>query len=296
MISPSPGPKSLSIPILFIAFLLSWVASADTGFETAPEGDHFVYIPEQPPAHILVVAHGMLADDGAAVKTAAKYLSRWTGYADKHGLIVIAPVFDTARFGNLRGGYGGYRNLFGRHVAADRFVNNLVDRYAALTTSRDRRFYLYGHSAGGQFANRYTVTHPERIIRTVVSAAGRYSYPTRAARWPYGAGDFKQTIQWSDGASTRVDVSRSLTSYAQAATRITVVVGGKDTRAQPRRPAHRGSTRIEIAQSWAEAMNRNAREHGIAGTVEVQVVPGIGHSSSRLTPHCARVLLRADGS
>ncbi|WP_157209914.1 hypothetical protein [Marinimicrobium agarilyticum] len=276
--------------LIFILLCLSLPVNADVIHEMDREGDHFVYVPDETPKHILVISHGMLSKGEAASDVANRYISRWVKYAEKYELLLIAPVFDTPRFGNLGGGYGGYRNLFGKYIAADEFVNKLVNRYSVRTTSGSKRFYLYGHSAGGQFVNRYVVTHPDNIIHAVVSAAGRYSYPTKSSKWPYGAGNLFKAITWKDGSRSRVAITRSLRNYALAAGKVSIVIGSEDTKRQPKRPAHSGNTRIEIANSWAREMNRNSKRYGLEGAVNVNVIKGIGHSSSALTPYCANVL------
>ncbi|XPF94462.1 hypothetical protein ACM9HF_00185 [Colwellia sp. RE-S-Sl-9] len=282
--------------LIFIGVCLSLSLNAEVIQKRNNEGDHFVYIPEETPKNILVIAHGMLSKRDKASDVAKKYISRWIKYADKYGLLLIAPVFDTSRFGNLGGGFGGYRNLFGKYVPADEFVNKLVSRYSFQTSSGSKRFYLYGHSAGGQFVNRYVVTHPNKVIHAVVSAAGRYSYPTTSSKWPYGAGNLSKSLKWKDGSTNKVFITKSLRNYALAAKKVSIVIGSKDIKTQPKRPAHSGNTRIEIANSWARAMNQNAKRYGVNGIVNVNVIQGIGHSSSALTPHCADVLFGSSGT
>lgn len=282
--------------LIFIGIFLSLSANADIIHEKSLEGDFYAYIPDQTPKNILVIAHGMLSKSDKASDVAKKYLSRWIRYADEYGLLLIAPVFDTPRFGNLGGGFGGYRNLFGKYTSADTFINKIVNRYSIKTSSGNNRFYLYGHSAGGQFVNRYVVTHPERIIRAVISAAGRYSYPTTSSKWPYGAGNLSKTLKWNDGTKKRVNITKPLRKYALAARKVSIVIGSKDIKTQPKRPAHIGNTRIEIANSWANQMNNNAKRYGVDGSVNVHVIPDIGHSSSKLTPHCVKALFGGLGT
>lgn len=69
---------------------------------------------------------------------------------------------------------------------------------------------------------------------------------------------------------------------------ITVVVGTADTEPQPPRAAHPGGTRLEYARHWVEAMTRIASDR--KGRVRLVTVPGVGHSSSRLTPACQGAL------
>ena len=282
--------------LIFIGIFLSLSVNAEISHEKSIEGDFYVYIPDKTPKNILVIAHGMLSKKDNASDVARKYLSRWIRYADEYGLLIIAPVFDTSRFGNLSGGFGGYRNLFGKYTPADTFVNKIVNRYSTRTISGSKRFYLYGHSAGGQFVNRYVVTHPEKVIRAVISAAGRYSYPTTSSKWPYGAGTLSKTLKWKDGTKNRVSITKNLRNYALAANKVSIVIGSKDIKKQPKRPAHIGNTRIELANSWTNQMNENAKRYGVSGNVSVHVIPGIGHSSSKLTPHCVNLLMYAKES
>ena len=260
-------------------------------FHAAVEGDHYIYFPSFIPKNILVVAHGMYGENESAKEVAKRFIERWMSYADEHGLIVIAPVFDDERFGALSQGYGGYRGLFGKHVSADKFVNNLVNQYTQNTSEKSEKFYLYGHSAGGQFTNRYVVTHPQKIIKAVVSAAGRFSYPDKKVTWPYGAGNLTKTIYWDNGyTSQNVEITKTLSNYALAASKVTIVVGSADIESQPSRPGHVGTTRIEFAQSWARSMNNTANAYNMPATIEVRVIDGIGHNSRRLTPYCAAAL------
>jgi len=137
------------------------------------------------------------------------------------------------------------------------------------------------------------VRHPERIIRAVLSAPGRYSYPDPAVAWPYGAGHLNRQVSWSGDHSNKESVSPDLDSYALAASLpVVIVIGSDDLEPQPRRKAHVGNNRLDFAHSWAEAMNRHAKRSGLAGRVSVIEVEGVGHSSALLTPAAAAYLLQ----
>lgn len=277
--------------VFFVLFFISCFSHAELQYHESRNGDHYVYIPKIAAKNILVIAHGMYKESESPRYVAKRFIGRWHSYADKYGLLLIAPVFDDERFGALSQGYGGYRNLFGKHIPADKFVNGLVDKYARYTSSKSHKFYLYGHSAGGQFTNRYVVTHPQRILRATISAAGRFSYPSKDIKWPYGAGDLSKKIKWDNGAIVnRERVTKSLFNYALAAAKIAIVIGSRDTKPQPSRRGHIGTTRIDYSQSWAKAMNKNARMYGKEGKVSVNIVNGIGHDSKKLTRYCADIL------
>jgi len=266
-------------------------STAETRFVPTPEGDHFYYQPAEAAQDILVIAHGTRGKNETAQQTAQTFLNRWTHFAETHAVALIVPVFDDARFGNTGGGYGGYRGLFGKHVPADDFVIDLVTAYQADHALPQDPFLLYGHSAGGQFVIRFLVRHPNRVRRAVTSAPGRYSYPSRSAPWPYGAGPLTRSITWPDGTTQAIRVEGVLRDYANAAGKVHVIVGSQDTKPQPQRPLHLGKNRVEFARSWVTAMNESARRFGAAGRARVTVIPGIGHNSRALTPHAQRYIL-----
>ncbi len=256
----------------------------------SPYGQYYQYISNTLTAkpRILVIVHGSLSEDVPAIDLAGRFIRRWMGTADRENLILIAPAFDKDDYQS----YGGYRGLFGRDVGADVFVNTLVDRLVPEVPSLTGAFYLYGHSAGGQFTIRYCVRHPDRIVKAVASAPGRYAFPDPSAPWPYGAGHFERKMKYGNPAYSKyVRIDPDYDGWVRASQLpITIVVGSNDTGEQPKRPGHRGRTRIALAMNWAEDMNTLARYRGKTGRVRVKVIEGIGHNSERLTPHCVSEL------
>jgi len=269
--------------VILMVLCLPVSTTAQTSFIQSIEGDHYFYRPSGQVRDVLVVAHGTLIRDTTARQTAHRYLVRWSGFAEENGLALVVPVFDDARFGNQGDGYGGYRGLFGKLVPADNFVTALVHSHQVTLGMPQQPFYLYGHSAGGQFSIRFLVQHPELVAGAVVTAPGRFSYPTISADWPYGARRLTREILWNDGTRTPINRVGALRRYAQAAASIHVIVGSEDLATQPTRPAHIGENRVELAQSWVKAMNLNALRYGLYGGAGVQILAGSGHNSIELT-------------
>jgi len=271
---------------------------ADTGPGGVPAGQvlerhtdfgaYALYVPEAhaPPLDVLVLVHGTPSNPEEVPSLARRFLERWVELADERGLILVAPAFDQPNFGSISGLYGGYRGLNGRHIGADEFVHVILDSVAAVNPGQDPRFYLYGHSAGGQFTNRYLVRHPDRIRAALISAAGRFAFPDPDAPWHFGMDSIERSIEGPEPGEERLlQVTPEPDGWVRAATLpVTVLVGDLDTDPQPSRPGQLGVTRIEIAQHWVDAMNDLAREHGETGRVRFVIVPGVGHNSAALTP------------
>ena len=258
------------------------------------KGHYHVFIPRAEPKRILVIAHGTPGKGETAIGLAEKFIKRWTDFAKKKKLLLISVAFDRRNFGSEgKHGYGGYRGLFGREIGADEYVIQLVEEFKNYCSVRDGRFLLYGHSAGGQFLNRFCVAHPERIAGAVASAPGRFAFPTDSARWPYGAGRFEREISWSETEKPKVIVEPNIEKFKLAATLpIAIMYGENDLDKQPKRDAHPGTTRIDYGRGWVDAMNElgGLQNHSI----KLKLEPDVGHSSSRLTVPCQKELLKLD--
>jgi hypothetical protein len=262
-------------------------------------GTYHVYLPvsigESP--DIAVVVHGTPDDQHKAQDIARIYLEWWVPVAEERGVIIISPAFDQENFGGKYGPLGGYRALQGREIGADEWVGQIVDRYQSEFGSEDNRFYLYGHSAGGQFTVRYMVMHPERIKGAVISAAGRYAWPDPDVPWPNGMGRLQETLHWPGGdLAVAVDVQPDPAGWlAVAQLSVTVVVGLNDTELQPDVPGQSAGSRVEIGSRWVNQMNDYAEVYGESGRIELSIVPGVGHSALGLTPYCQEILFEQVG-
>ncbi|MEP1537448.1 MAG: alpha/beta hydrolase [Paracoccaceae bacterium] len=280
--------------LLFILIVVLWTgpAFADLKFIETRAGDYYTYQPKSGTQRILVIAHGTRAESERATTTARRYLDRWIEFAEKHQMKLIVPVFDDARFGNRKGGYGGYRGLFGKVKSADTFVLELLEEAKSHPQLNDAPAYLYGHSAGGQFAVRFGVKHPSVFYHTVLSAPGRYSFPDLEIPWPYGAGKMTRRTTWS-GSDTQTEISGGapLINYSNLIGRVSVVVGALDLDPQPKRPGHLPGTRIDTAHAWATAMSKaDQLQRRGPQRIIIDVIPEVGHNSRALTPHAMKVL------
>ncbi len=291
--------RRTAITLAFVFALFSFPAPAEPVQAQKGEvqkietehGDYLQYVPNSfdGSPRVLLVAHGTVKATGpTALYWADAFIQRWLDFAEKHRAVVIAPAFDMHRYQSS----GGYRGLFGREIGADEFATRAVDRLKAIIPNFDGRFYLYGHSAGGQFAVHYAVVHPERLHQVVLSAPGRYPFPDRNVPWPYGAGRMEFDFPYTEPDEQKhVVVEPDLNGWIKATEiPITIFVGSEDTSEQPERPGQLGTTRIEFARNWAEAMNKLAREHGHRPRVRVRIINGARHGSKVLTSVCQNVI------
>jgi pimeloyl-ACP methyl ester carboxylesterase len=262
------------------------------------DGSYLQYIPSRPvaPPQMLVLVHGSLGPGETVLN--GDLINRWIPFAEEMGLILITPAFDQENYGGEGGPAGGYRGLFGRKVRADEFLNSIINQYQLLSDKFDGRFYLYGHSAGGQFAGRYMVMHPDRILGGVISAAGSFAYPNPDWAWGNGMGPLKRAMRWPGAdKDTLVDIKPDPVGWVKAGgLPISIVVGAIDldlTADYSKKSDQKGDNHVERAQSWFEDMKELCKKHKQAFHMQLVIVPKAGHSSRGLTPASMRAIADA---
>jgi pimeloyl-ACP methyl ester carboxylesterase len=249
-------------------------------------GRYVQYIPRtlREPAAVLLLVHGTPGSEETALEVAEDFAAGFISIAKRKGLILLAPAFDQRNFGGRAGPGGGYRGLFGREIGADEFVNEIVARSEASVPTFDGTFYLYGHSAGGQFVSRYAVLHPGRLRAAVISAAGSYAFPNPQAAWADGMLPLQRMMAWDgDVESKAVDIRPDPNGWLEAAQLpITVLVGDGDDTEMFQSPTQKGTSMKDRARCWVEQMNALAESHGKVGRVRLVIAPAAGHDSREL--------------
>ena len=240
------------------------------------------YVPDAP-RHILVLAFGYpwpdrMASDVKILSYVRMNLARWTRFADRSHILLIAPALGGTNFFD-------FRALGGRLIGPDIFVDALVDGPANQVIPGLRgRFCLYGHSAGAQFAARYVIAHPERLECAVLSAPSTYPMPLSSVSWPFGMAP-------SDGGARSEIESKN---WVEAATdaRITVIVGSNDLERRPEAPGQVGETRLSRGQAWVESMQALASSHGRPSHLSFTEIAGVDHDESSMAKAARRLLER----
>lgn len=226
---------------------------------------------------IVFVMHGMN-------RNAAAYREPWIPLADAYGFVLVLPEFSKEFYpGSALYNLGNAAGPVGvpRPVARWDFsqIERLFDEVKRRTGNKTSRYYIYGHSAGGQFVHRMVLLLPSaRIQHAVAANAGWYTMPTFDTGWPYGL---------RRAPATRDKLRKAFE------TRMTILLGDRDTNPEdpqlnqlPRAVAQgphrfaRGHTFYETAQQEAEALDTTLNW-------DLREVPGVGHSNGGMAPAAA---------
>ncbi|MBV1786826.1 alpha/beta hydrolase [Marinobacterium sp. D7] len=213
---------------------------------------------EQRPDRLLVAVHGIS-------RNYRSQAAAFRSMADRLGVCLIAPLFDTEHFPN-------YQRLAAKpgQRRADQAFSMLLLVWQTARSLPELKIHLFGYSGGAQFAHRYACLYPERIATLSACSAGWYTLPSPEIPYPYG---LKNWPRWLS------------TPRADEFIRLPVLglVGELDCQrdASLRKSARldrcQGGNRIERIEAWIAHINRRRSELGITSQALLQLMPGLGH-------------------
>lgn len=108
-------------------------------------------------ARIVFVIHGH-------GKNAEGYRDVWIEHADKYKFIVVAPLFDPEQWAGSAYSCGSVMGKDGKFQDASLWsfnvVEHLFDAIKGATGNQNAKYFIYGHSEGGQFVHRLVLLLP----------------------------------------------------------------------------------------------------------------------------------------
>ena len=224
-----------------------------------PTTEYYCYAPagSKEGSRVLAVIHGI---SGRALD----YAQVFAPYCEDHGVVLLVPHFaehhrDFQRLGRQ-----------GRGPRADEILHQCLSEVGTLTGANVGQIYLFGYSAGAQFAHRYVMAHPHRVAGAVLAASGWYTFPDPEQRFPYGIRPTRKLrgVRFTPEEFLKVPME--------------VLVGSEDVdsmnlRSTTRVMNQQGPNRVERARRWVAAMQETAAACGLPAVTTYTEVPGITH-------------------
>lgn len=142
-----------------------------------------------PATRVVLIMHGRS-------RNADDYVDGWASWAARNDYIAVAPRFDDddwpeARgynFGNVFTGDDGSGARNPEEGWSFTVVEGIHRQVVSAFGLADRRYDLWGHSAGGQFVHRFVLFKPRAPLRLAIAAnAGVYMLPDLGIDFPFGA-------------------------------------------------------------------------------------------------------------
>ncbi len=228
---------------------------------------YLVYAPtdygQGAPHDLLISVHGTFG-------SADRYMEIVRERADAENMMVVAPWFDAATFpsfDNLN-----LDNIGIGQPRSDLRLLEIVDALGAYTSVNTEKLYLYGHSKGGQFVQRFVFAHPDRVARAAPCASGIYLAPEEETKGGYGE-MFPYGAEPNPFAPDLAD----RTFEGLVAAPIIFFVGTQDPR-------------LLDAHRFVRESQLRAHKEGYIPRIEVRLLPDVGHDGSQTFPPAADFL------
>ncbi|MBR0670315.1 alpha/beta hydrolase [Neoroseomonas soli] len=232
-----------------------------------------------PDSPVVFVQHGM-------GRNGDEYRDFWIEAADRHGLLILAPTFSAETHpGAETYNNGGVLDDAGAITPAQGWAYHIPARIFALLreagVTRRTQAFLFGHSAGSQFAHRMaSLTDRSPFCAIGCGNAGWYSLPTLDRRFPEGLGGL---------GLADADLE------AWLAYPLLILAGDADTETSgPSLPSNpeavvQGPHRFARAHNFLAFARSEAARRGVPCHWRMEMVPGIGHDGNAMSKVCAAI-------
>lgn len=222
---------------------------------------------------LLLVFHGKQ-------RNAETYCSDAAPLADRRGLLVAVPLFDEERFPNDAYSQTGGVMKDGRVQPRSQWtfarVPEIIDAVRKSEHEPELPVYVFGHSAGGQFAMRMAAISPVGAKRIVAANPGSTLFARRD--WPFGYG--------FGGLPGPMGSDDALRRYLAAP--LTIYLGlddndpGHHALDQSENAAAQGGHRVERGRNCHDFAEKLAAERGWPFRWRKVEVAGIGHDGKAM--------------
>ena len=246
--------------------------------------DVFYYAPERDlrMSRILVVMPGR-------GRNADEYRDEWLEHAAREDALLLVPEFPDDSYSVAEYNLGNVVDESGGVVPKDEWTFSVIEALYEYVSgevhSDEPGYYLYGHSAGGQFVHRFMLYMDDNsVLRSVSANSGWYTVPDPEVDFPYGLRD--------GPTEDDEDVERMVGAP------LTVLLGTDDN--DPDSDGLRsdvgsreqGATRLDRGFFFFRSGQQSAEQLGASFAWELEMVNGIGHSNAEMAAAAATALFR----
>lgn len=230
---------------------------------------------------IVMVMHGRNRNGG-------DYRDWWVSSAEEYGALIVAPEFSEAQYAHPHEyNYAAMVDAGGRARPRGDWlfpaIDHVFDDARGRAGGQAQRYFLFGHSAGGQLVHRMiTFAWSPRIERAVAANSGSYTLPALDEDFPFGL------------RGTGLSESARREVFARP---LLVLLGENDVdpddESLPRDPGamRQGAHRFARGSHYYEVGRREAQRLGVPLGWRIATVPAVAHSGEQMSPAAAKHLL-----
>ena len=255
------------------------------GVMAAPMNVYF-YRPQsfQTNGRILIAIHGKS-------RNADRYRDYFMDAAERYGVLVLAPEFSRQNFrGSRQFNLGNLKNRAGHFsshtVRSFLVIDRVFDQSRDKLRFKQKKYSLFGHSAGSQFVHRLILFSPSQKLTTAVAAnAGWYTEPDIKIDFPYGMGNTLETdslFRRSFAQKLIIMLGQDDDDENHHGLRITM-----EARAQ-------GAHRLARGRYFFNRAKEIAQKSNFKFSWQIKEIPDVGHSGRLMAEAASNILFGSD--
>lgn len=222
-------------------------------------------------------------------RNASDYRDSWISKSEEYKCIVIAPQFDKNQFpetyyqmGNVIA-KNGDTNVQGQYTY--NIINQIFQSLQIVINSENKKFNIYGHSAGAQFVHRYMLfMNTDNVNKAVVANPGWYTFPNDDITYPYG-------IKNIDNVNVRDYLSKDITYMLGVAD----TIRDANLRVTPEADAQ-GLNRYSRGCNFYEYCYNLSEQLDCSFSWSKYEVNKVGHSNTVMAPIAADIIYASEPS
>lgn len=252
-------------------------------FADRPVDVHY-YIPTSGDVHqmpIIFVFEG--ADRGYSY-----LLKAWKQEAEKHKFMVFIPHFDLKRFplsDYQEVGVMDHKNHTIRPVEEQTpaLIDKIFEYIRQYSGSERKGYMIYGHSAGGQFVQRFMLFHDSPYVeKAVIGSPGWYTFPDVSQDYSYGV----RNVPYITPETIKKYLAKPIVLQLATGDTIRESYLRKTPEAEKQ-----GRNRYERGNKFYQYLHQIAAEHNWACNWQKVVEEGIGHQSVEMGQRAVPIML-----
>ncbi len=224
------------------------------------------------------------------------YRDTWIELAEKYDLLVLSPSYSDGYYprsvnynlGRMIMGSNSF-NVNNVKIRSDpkewlfADFDRIFDIATKVVGSTEKKYDIFGHSAGGQIVHRLVMFYPEaKINRAIAANSGWYTMPDFSEKFPYGL---------KNSPITEIDFEKSL------GVNLMILIGELDneneTRGQLRKSREamkQGAHRLARGNFFYETALKESNRLGFDISWKRQIIEGVGHSYREMGAAAAKYL------
>jgi predicted esterase len=222
------------------------------------------------------------------------YRDKWINAAKKHNLLVLSPSYSRKHYpktNHYNLGRLPKSSLINgssqKSTAKVEWIFDDFDRIFDIAVksvgSTEKKYDIFGHSAGAQTAHRLVMFNPETKVNRIVAAnSGWYTLPNFSTEFPYGL---------KGVALTKEDLKKSFKMN------LIILTGELDNKDETRGDLRsneqvntQGLGRVSRADFFYKTAVREAKELNCKFLWKHKIIKGVGHSSTKMSVAAAKYL------